>query len=151
MGGFVGLNYGLPGLWAIIKNSYSTGAVNATTTNRVGGLLGFTQTKESIVIHSYWDTQTSGQATSDSGVGKMTSELQSPTGYTGIYSTWGDDSVGGEGGAPWDFGTTSEYPTLTFTRPTRVFTLDLDKGGTFVARQDLLGTCLLYTSPSPRD
>ena len=59
---------------------------------------------------SYWDTETSGQANEDSlstsefGLGKTTSQLQTPTSNTGIYSDW-DSEI-------WDFGEDSEYPKL---------------------------------------
>ena len=52
---------------------------------------------------SYWDTATSGQATSVAGTGQMTSALQTPTSASGLYATWG---------AEWDFGTASQYPVL---------------------------------------
>ena len=133
-GGLVG---GAANSSSVITNSYSTGAVTGSGT-RINGLQG--NLNGSTVTNSYWDTVTSGKANSgDSGggVGKTTSELQSPIDYTGIYSTWDDDDIDGDGetDSPWNFGTTSEYPTL----PT-LFTLDLDKSGTFVPRQDLLGT-----------
>ena len=54
----------------------------------------------SSVTASYWDTQTSTAAlTSAGGVGKTTAELQSPTGYTGIYAGWNVDlNLDGSGG-----------------------------------------------------
>ncbi len=62
-----------------------------------------------------WDTETSGQSTSAGGVGKTTSELQSPTGYSGIYANWNVDLDGdGTGDDPWDFGTSSEYPVIDY-------------------------------------
>ena len=50
--------------------------------------------------------------------------------------------------APWDFGTSSEYPVLIYgghtvrTQRPSTFSLDLDGSGTFVTREDLLGTYL---------
>ena len=62
---------------------------------------------------SYWDTETSGRTTSAGGEGKTTSELQSPTGYTGIYADWNVDLNGdGTGDDPWDFGTSRQHPAL---------------------------------------
>ena len=62
---------------------------------------------------SYWDTQTSGHSESADGEGKTTSELQSPTGYTGIYENWNLDlDKDGVGDDLWDFGNASQYPTL---------------------------------------
>ena len=93
---------------AIISASYSTGTVSAG--EAAGGLVGNNGGK----IHtSYWDTTTSNQSTSAGGVGKTTSELQSPTGYTGIYASWNIDLDGdGSSDNPWVFGTSSQYPTL---------------------------------------
>lgn len=82
----------------IIRNSYSTGKVSGTN---AGGLVGKNY-KE--VSDSYWDETTSGNDWSDAGTGKTTSELQTPTSATGIYADW-DTEI-------WDFGTSSEYPTL---------------------------------------
>ena len=56
--------------------------------------------------NSYWDTQTSGQSSSDGGAGKTTRELRSPTANTGIYGTWPPG---------WrDFGTSRQYPVLKY-------------------------------------
>ena len=45
--------------------------------------------------------------------GKTTSQLQTPTGYVGIYGTWNLDLDGDNASDdPWDFGTSSEYPIL---------------------------------------
>ena len=64
---------------------------------------------------SYWDTQTSGQASSPHGTGKTSSDLKQPTGYTGIYADWNVD-VDGDGSPddPWDFGTGDQYPVLKY-------------------------------------
>ena len=104
------------------------------------------------ITASYWDTETSemvvgvgtddknnnrvidlrnldvrpiqfGETTQDGVAGKTTSELQTPTGYTGIYETWDDNpdldldddsSTGDANGkdAPWYFDTASDYPVL---------------------------------------
>ena len=55
-----------------INNSYSTGSVAGNST--VGGLVGFNE--EGTVSDSFWDIQTSGQATSDGGKGKTTGEMK---------------------------------------------------------------------------
>ena len=106
VGGLVGWNR------SIVTNSYASGSVTGTGED-VGGLVG----EDSIgtVTASYWDTETSGQTTSASGIGKTTSQLQSPTGYTGIYSDWNVDIDGNTGGDnPWDFGTASQYPKINY-------------------------------------
>ena len=106
VGGLVGLN-----IWeSTITASYATGSVNGS--DGVGGLVGL-NSRESTITASYWDIQATGQSSSDGGVGKATAELQSPTGYAGIYADWNVD-VDGDGSSddPWDFGTTSQYPAL---------------------------------------
>jgi hypothetical protein len=73
VGGLVGWNGG------IISNSYSTGSVSGN--EDVGGLLGFNY--DSTVISSFWDVQTSGQATSAGGTGKNTTEMQNIDTFSG--------------------------------------------------------------------
>ena len=93
-----------------LSAGYSTGEVSGTGSN-LGGLIGSTAGTVSVV--SYWDTEASGtttglgDGTSAKVVGKTTTELQSPTGYSGIYATWDDD-----GSDHWDFGSASDYPVL---------------------------------------
>ena len=113
-----------------ITASYATGNVQG---NRyVGGLIGGNSYKDSdaaggtTVSSSYWDTQTSGQTSGVGGgdstgaQGRTTAQLQSPIGYTGIYSTWNadlDNADGDDNSATgtddfWDFGTSNQYPAL---------------------------------------
>ena len=110
-----------------ITHAYATGAVarasGALTT--FGGLIGTAVATTGITV-SYYDTTTSGcvsgsttgctgSAGGSAVVGKTTSELQSPTDYTGIYSTWSANLDGVAGNdAPWDFGTTTDYPALVY-------------------------------------
>ena len=134
---------GLVGRGSSISGSYATGAVSGTF--RVGGLIGQAREDTSssyavgrvsgsgavggligdntgTVTDSYWDTVTSGQSHSDGGQGKTTSELQSPTGYSGIYANWNADLDDADrdrnpmtdGDDPWDFGTSSQYPVLKY-------------------------------------
>ena len=111
VGGLVGLHNG-----GSIAASYATGWV--TGSGRAGGLVG--RNDGGISSDSYWDTATSGQVTSPGGEGKTTVELQTPTGYTGIYASWnldldnadGDSDVSTGGDDPWDFGTSSDSPAL---------------------------------------
>jgi len=101
-----------------IRASYSTGAVTLSNTRGVstGGLVGVNMRSfgsYGIVAHSYYDRRTSGQSDTGKGVGKTTAQLQSPTGYTGIYANWNLDLNGDRRrDNPWNFGTSSEYPTL---------------------------------------
>ena len=109
-----------------ITNSYATGAVTrgAGTFTSFGGLVGSlgSQATGFTATASYYDTTTSGCVSASTtgctgdaagAVGKTTAELQSPTGYTGIYSTWNANVDGVAGNdAPWAFGTSSQYPSL---------------------------------------
>ena len=112
-------NANLGGLVGQIVNgsvtaSYSTGAVSSSVTGtpRLGGLVGAAGSGAT-VTNSYWDTGTSGQASSVRGTGQTTSGLQTPTGYTGIYSAWNVNTDGVTGNDdPWDFGDNSSYPYL---------------------------------------
>ncbi len=66
---------------------------------------------------------------SDAGTGQLTNALQSPTGYTGIYANWNVDMDGDRvPDNPWNFGTTSQYPTLR-TPSQRVVDHDSDNNG----------------------
>ena len=97
VGGLVGSNQGS------ITNSYATGSVEGSRS--VGGLAG--SVWYSSITNSYWDKTTSGMSSSRGGVGKTTTELQSPTTSTGIYSSWSTSS--------WDFGTSEQYPALKYS------------------------------------
>ena len=106
VGGLVGYSHPT----SVIIASYAIGEVSVSGQN-IGGLVGH---HAGTVIASYWNTVLS-RASGAGGVGKTTTELQSPTGYTGIYAGWnvdldGDNSVDN----PWDFGTSSEYPVLKY-------------------------------------
>ena len=129
VGGLVGDNRG------IIAASYATGRVTGVT--EAGGLVGNNQTDGEIsssfatgrvtgasnasglvglndgkVTNSYWDTSTSGHTTGSGG--RTTSQLKSPTGYSGIYGRWNLDLDGdGTNDSPWHFGTGSQYPVLS--------------------------------------
>ena len=133
-GGLVGTN-GTPRSEATIRASYATGSVSGTIVGRLvghvsdegiitasyatgrvdgfyeGGLVGYDE--GGTVTNSYWDTRTSGHGSGSSGSGKTTSQLQSPSSYSGIYGSWNvdidEDNVND---APWHFGTSSQYPAL---------------------------------------
>ena len=127
VGGLVGSSCGY------IQVSYATGVVSGEVA--VGGLVGSGRFARG--QSSYWNLETSGvrvgvgeDDANDNGVidgtellrlgvsGKTTSELQTPTDYTGIYEAWnvelGDSPFGDdEPDDPWDFGTTAQYPVLS--------------------------------------
>lgn len=69
-----------------VENSYSTGLVTSTGFF-VGGLIG---SSSGTVTNSFWNTQSSGQVTSDGGIGKTTAEMKTQSTYTGwdYTNTW---------------------------------------------------------------
>jgi uncharacterized repeat protein (TIGR02543 family) len=73
VGGLVGHNPGT------IINSYAIGSV--TGVSSVGGLVGWNP--DGTVINSFWDTENSGQPTSDGGTGKNTTEMRDLTTFSG--------------------------------------------------------------------
>jgi hypothetical protein len=81
VGGLVGCNY-----YGSVNECYSVGAVSRATV--VGGLVGTNW--DGTIATSFWDTQTSGQATSRGGIGKTTAEMQ--TAKTFLDAGW--DFVG---------------------------------------------------------
>jgi hypothetical protein len=80
VGGLVGYIYDAYGA---VAQCYSTGAVLGSKDN-VGGLVG--QNYEGAVIESLWNIETSGQTTSDGGIGKTTAEMQ--TASTFLDAGW---------------------------------------------------------------
>ena len=119
-----------------VTNSYATGRVarSSGTATTIGGLIGDSRSGASGAIsNSYYDTSTSGCVTGGSDgcttsaggsgvVGKTTRQLQTPTGYTGIYANWntnldGDTSTGEPttgNDNPWAFGNKMQYPMLDY-------------------------------------
>jgi len=79
VGGLVGGNDGK------LHDSYSTGSVSGNDT--IGGLVGLEgdrfRSGFGSVANSFWDMQTSGQATSDGGEGKTTAEMKSIATFSG--------------------------------------------------------------------
>ena len=82
VGGLVGNNYGT------ISNSYSTGSV--TGDYYVGGLAGGCSYAN--VINSFWDIETSGQATSCCGIGMNTTQMKDIATFSG--AGWNITAVG---------------------------------------------------------
>jgi len=70
VGGFAGMNSASP---LPLLNCYSTGTVSASGMSYVGGFCG---QNTSVITSCFWDTQTSGQATSSGGTGKTTAEMK---------------------------------------------------------------------------
>ena len=110
-GGFVGSGRN-------ITACYSIGDATATgNTTFIGGFEGYSDGR---ISKSYFDHETSNRPETDIGA-QATSDLQSPTDYTGIYQGWNldldNDSSRDD---PWNFGTNAEYPVL------KIVTLDLN-------------------------
>ena len=119
VGGLQGFNHGK----SVVIGSYATGRVSGG--DAIGGFLGWDY--ESIqTTDSYWDIETSGQTQGvgsgpvSRAEGRTTSELQTPTTYTGIYLHWNTDIDDADGDGhettgtddPWDFGSNDQYPAL---------------------------------------
>ncbi|MDR3460769.1 MAG: MBG domain-containing protein, partial [Beijerinckiaceae bacterium] len=80
VGGLVGQHAG-----GTISNVFATGAVNGG--GSVGGLVGYNE--NGAINNGYWDTQTSGQSTSDGGgSGLTTAQLQDGTSASGLGSAF---------------------------------------------------------------
>ena len=81
VGGLVGDNLGS------ISNAYATGSV--TGSDHVGGLVG-DKLLVGTISNSFWDTVTTGKATSAGGTGKTTAEMMTKTTFTGwdFTNTW---------------------------------------------------------------
>jgi len=82
VGGLFGFNYGT------VSNSYSTGSVSGGS--YVGGLVGYISS--STVSNSYWDTETSGQASSSGGTGLTSAQMRQMASFT----DWDISANGGE-------------------------------------------------------
>jgi len=106
VGGLLGANEGT------VSECYATGAV--TGNESVGGLLG---ANWGTVENSFWDTETSGIATSDGGTGLPTAQMQTLSTFTG---------------AGWDFATVwgmlGSYPYLQ-ALPQHTLTYSASAGG----------------------
>ena len=73
LAGFCGVAW-----WGTITNSYSEGLVSGTAT-KIGGFCAEIDdsppAEPAVITDCFWDTETSGQATSDGGTGKTTAEM----------------------------------------------------------------------------
>jgi len=77
LGGLTGYNHST----ADIEYSYSTGQVSNGFL--VGGLVGDNDNDPGDITASFWDTELSGQSSSDGGTGKTTTQMQTQSTYTG--------------------------------------------------------------------
>ena len=99
-GGLVGRNEGT------VSKCYSTG--NVTGDEHIGGLVG--QNLYGVVSNSFWDTQTSGQGSSDGGIGKTTEEMMDITTFTG--AAWDIVLIGDYVDETWYIDHGNDYPRL---------------------------------------
>lgn len=112
---FIGGLLGTNGKGSTVSNSCSTGSVTCAgnVCLEVGGLVG---TGSGIVSNSFWDIETSGQATSDGGTGKTTAQMKSITTFTG--AGWDIIAVGvpGERNTSyiWNIVNGETYPLLSW-------------------------------------
>ena len=111
VGGLVGGSYGT------VSNSYATGSVAGIS--YVGGLVGASYCTDwscGIVINSFWDTETSGQATSDGGTGKTTAQMKNIATFSG--AKWNIITVGSPGARNpayiWNIVNGLTYPFLSW-------------------------------------
>jgi hypothetical protein len=103
VGGLVGYIFGS------ITTSYSTGSVSGD--HSVGGLVGRSFGAPSSITMSFWDIETSGQATSDGGTGKTTAEMQ--TASTFLEAGWDfADELVNENAEIWWIDEGKDYPRL---------------------------------------
>ena len=123
VGGLIGwLTHPSKTVWP--RANYAVGQVSGPQGSVEGGLTGgcFNSKRPFDEGSNYWDVEASGLATSpECGVGYTTAQLQTPTGYTGIYADWNVDvDIAGYFGPfdgpddPWDFGTSTQYPVLKY-------------------------------------
>ena len=115
----LGPNHVVGGLVGHNGGSITASYVSNTVSGGSNHPLVRTAASSSRVDHSYWDSDIEyGWRNDAGGTGRTTAELQAPTEYTGIYANWNVD-LDGDGSAddPWDFGTSSDYPTLNGVGP----------------------------------
>lgn len=103
VGGLVGYNYS-----GTITNCYSVGRVTGTTD--VGGLVG---DNRDTVTGSFWDTENSGQSTSDGGTGMTTAEMWMKSTFTEAGWDFVGESVNGTEDV-WSICEGADYPKLTW-------------------------------------
>ncbi len=129
VGGLVGYNAGG------IRNCYSIGPVAGST--RVGGLVGEDSTTGGLVTDSFWNKETSGQATSAAGKGRTTAALQDPA--TFVAAGWEVSGFSSDPSAVWIMSPDSGYPLLWYeVAATQQPPLPAFSGGTGTAESPYL-------------
>ncbi len=97
-----------------VNASYAIGSVDSNVDSSRGGVKG---TDAGTANAAWFNSETVVNTVRDAAQGKTTAELQTPTGYAGIYSAW-DVDLDGDSTAdnPWDFGSSGQYPILKADR-----------------------------------
>ena len=117
VGGLVGR---IQGSTTTVTASYAIGAVTGgggSATDNLGGLVG-SSANSGAVTNSHWNI-TVNMFTAVTNVSKTTTQLQEPTDYgaaaANAFYNWNVD-LDGDSNAddPWDFGTTTQYPVLSY-------------------------------------
>ena len=118
VGGLVGVNGGLI-FSGTVRDSYATGSI--TGDEYVGGLVGKNEGSgagvnfRGTVRNSFWDVETSGQATSNGGTGKTTAEMHESATFTN--AAWDIIAVAHEETNPaytWNIVDGETYPFLSW-------------------------------------
>ncbi len=108
IGGLVGEN----GWDGRITYCYSVGSVMGKTD--VGGLIGSkTEFGSPTVMYSFWDTETSGQTSSDGGTGKTTAQMQTQSTFTDAGWDFVAESINGPQDI-WCICEGADYPELAW-------------------------------------
>jgi hypothetical protein len=115
----------VPDAETTIARTYSTGSV--TGTGNLGGLIGLSS--DATVCASFWDLNTSGQATSAGGsgaVGKSTADMKKLSTFSG--AGWSIGSGSGDSSKIWGITENTSYPFLIW--PTQGVSGDCEQSGT---------------------
>lgn len=94
-----------------ISNCHSVGRVSGN--NHVGGLVGWNLFLSGRVYNSFWDTQVSGQQTSEAGTGRTTAQMQTQSTFTDAGWDFVGESVNGTEDI-WSICEGTNYPRLAW-------------------------------------
>ena len=133
-GGLVGYHAGT------ITASYASGAVTMSgTALDLGGLAGYVSGAATRITNSYCNStvmvvsgcvgsrSASANASLTTATAQTTTQLQTPVNYSGNYRAWNVDLDGDNTpDNPWQFGTTSEFPTLSTAAQRQTVVGDFD-------------------------
>ena len=108
-----------------VSGSYAANTPRATkdtdvfssSTKTGGAVYSCSGSCNSVGTNSYYDSTLHPSPNDDvNATGKTTTELQTPTGYTGIYANWNIDLDTVTTGTqdPWSFATSRQYPVLKY-------------------------------------